>query len=105
MLPRLQRYLPFGRPPITRRDLKNVPISASTPSQGREEALQFPMKSCCRERKRALVDNQNEIWRISFCPYQIETFHSVSRRFFSAIPGALAGGGVTYSYAIITGRL
>jgi hypothetical protein len=68
--PRLQRYLAFGRLPSTGRDLKDVPIAASTPSQGREEALKFPMKSSCRERKRALVDNQNEILRIFFCPYK-----------------------------------
>ena len=104
MLPRLQRYLAFGRLPSTGRDWKNVPIAASTPPQGRDEALQFPMKSSFRERKRALVDNQNEILRIFFCPYKSKLFIHPLVVFFP-IPGALAGGGLAYAYAINTGRL
>jgi len=34
----------IGRPPSTGRALKDVPIAASTPFQGRGKALQFPMK-------------------------------------------------------------
>ena len=105
MLPRLQRYLAFGKPPSTGRDLKNVPIAASTPPQGREEALKFLMKSSCRKRKRALVDNQNENLRFFFGPYESKLFIQPQVVFFLPIPGALAGGGLAYLYAINTGRL
>ena len=72
----------IGRPPSTGRALKDVPIAASTPFQGRGKALQFPMKIRYRELKRAFMDNYN--WELCWL-FQSENWKlsiSTSRSFF-----------------------